>query len=134
MDDTTRNDLEVAPISAVMQAAKNFAEAVAETPQFKAFEQAYFAYRKDPQAQTALREFQKKQSSLKALLVLNAVGDEDRQELERLKNQFYNRSSVLQYVKAQDDLVAISQEIGDLLSEAIGLDYGSSCRTGGCCG
>lgn len=134
MVDIPWNELEVAPKSAVMEAAKQFAGAFSETPQFQAFEQAYFAYRKDAQAQTARQEFQKKQASLKALLMLNAVSDEDRQELERLKDQFNNQPSVLQYAKAQGELVAISQEIGDLLSKAIGLDYGNSCRTGGCCG
>lgn len=134
MDNTQWNDLEVAPKSAVMLAAKQFVETFAETPQFLAFEQAHFTYRRDAQAQSALQEFQKKQSSLKALLMLNAVSDEDRQELERLKDQFSNQPSVLQYAKAQEELVAISQEIGDLLSNAIGLDYAASCKTGGCCG
>lgn len=45
MVDIPWNDLEVAPKSAVMQAAKQFAEAFAETPQYKAFEQALFTYR-----------------------------------------------------------------------------------------
>ena len=134
MDDTTRNDLEISPRSAVMQAAKQFAETLGDAPQFKEFEQSYFAYRHDVQAQSAIQEFQKKQASLKALLMLNAVSEEDQQELQRLQERFSQQPSVLRYAKAQDGLVAISQEIGDLLSNAIGLDYGASCKTGGCCG
>ena len=134
MVDIPWNDLEVATKSTVMQAAKQFAEAFAETRQFLAFEQAHFAYRQDDQAQSARQEFQKKQASLKALLMLNAVSGEDRQELERLKDQFNNQPSVVQYTKAKDELVSISQEIGDLLTKAIGMDYGNSCRTGGCRG
>jgi hypothetical protein len=76
MDKTTWNDLEVAPKSAVMQAAKQFAEAMGDTPQFKEFEQAYFNYRQDTEAQQAIQEFQKKQASLKALLILKAVGND----------------------------------------------------------
>jgi len=134
MIDTTLNDLEVASKEVVMQAARQFAEAFAETPQFRAFEQSYIHYRKDVEAQTALREYQQKQASLKALLMLNAVSDEDRQELQRLQEQFYHQPSVNQYAKAQEELVNLSQEIGDLLSRATGLDYASSCKTGGCCG
>lgn len=134
MGKTTWNDLEVAPKSAVMQAAKQFAEAIGDTPQFKEFEQAYFNYRQDTEAQQAIQEFQKKQASLKALLILKAVSNEDRQELQVLQEKFYQQPSVLQYTRAQEELVAISQEAGDLLSKAIGLDYGNSCRTGGCCG
>lgn len=134
MSDTTWNDLEVAPRSAVMQAAKQFAETLGETPLYKEFEQSYFAYRQDTEAQNIIQEFQKKQASLKALLALNAVSEDDQQELRRLQEMFYHKPSVLRYSKAQEELIALSQEIGDLLSNAIGLDYGVSCKTGGCCG
>jgi len=134
MSDTTWNDLEVASKSVVMQAAKQFAETLGDTPQFREFEQSYFDFRRDSEAQSAIREFQKKQASLKALLILNVVSDEDRQELQRLQDWFNHQPSVLRYAKAQEELIAISQEIGDLLSKAVGLDYGASCKTGGCCG
>lgn len=134
MVETTWNDLEVAPRSVVMQAARQFAETLGETPQFRDFLQSHFNFRQDTDAQSAIREFQNKQASLKALLMLNAVSDEDQQELQRLQEQFYHQPSVLQYGKAQEELVAICQEIGDQLSNAIGLDYASSCRSGGCCG
>ena len=134
MSDTTWNDLEVAPRSAVMQAAKQFSETLGDTPQFQEFEQSYFAFRQDTEAQNAIHEFQQKQASLKALLMLNAVSEEDQQELQRLGERFYQKPSVLRYTKAQEELIALSQEIGDLLSNAIGLDYGASCKTGGCCG
>ena len=134
MSDTRWNDLEVAPRSAVLQAAKQFAETLGDTPQFREFEQSYFDFRRDAEAQNAIQEFQKKQASLKALLMLKAVSDEDQQELQRLQDLFYQKPSVLRYTKAQEELNTISQEIGDLLSKAIGLDYGASCKTGGCCG
>ena len=133
MSDTTWNDLEVAPRSAVMQAARQFAETMAATPQFHEFEQSYYDFRQDTEAQNAIKDFQKKQASLKALLMLNAVGEEDQRELQRLQDRFYHQPSVTRNTKAQEELVVISQEIGDLLSKAIGLDYGAACKTGGCC-
>lgn len=134
MESKVWNDLEVAPRSVVMEAARQFAGVLVNTPQYKGFEQAYHSFSQDEGAQSALREFQKKQSSLKMMLMLNAVSEEDRQELQRLQEQFYQQPSVLHYSKAQEDLIVICQELGDILSEAIGLDYASSCRTGGCCG
>ena len=134
MVETTWNDLEVASKEVVMQAARQFAEVLAEAPQFQAFEQALFTFRQDAEAQSAIQEFQKKQASLKALLMLNAVSVEDRQELQTLLNRVNQQPSVIAYNQAQGALVAVSQELGDLLSKAIGLDYASVCRTGGCCG
>lgn len=134
MDKTTVNDLEVTPKSAVMQAARQFAETLGNTPQFREFEKSYFDYRDDKEVQKAIEEFKKKQASLEALLMLNAVSEDDRKELKRLKERFFQQPSVLRYTTAREELMAISQEIGDLLSKAIGLDYGASCKTGGCCG
>jgi len=134
MVDTTRNDLEVAPKEVVMQAARQFTEVFAEASQFQAFEQALFNFRQDAEAQSAIQDFQKKQASLKALLMLNAVSAEDRQELQTLVDRVTQPPSVIAYNQAQGALVAVSQELGDLLSKAIGLDYASACRTGGCCG
>lgn len=134
MDDIALNDLEVASKSVVMQAAQHFAQALADTPQYKEFEGAFLNYRQDADAQQAIQNFQQKQASLKALMQTNTVNAEDKQELQRLQEQFYQQPSVIRYAKAQEALVAVSQEVGDLLSKAIGLDFGNSCRTGGCCG
>jgi cell fate (sporulation/competence/biofilm development) regulator YlbF (YheA/YmcA/DUF963 family) len=134
MNNPTWNTREIAPGSTVMQAARQFAVTLGDTPQFREFEQSNFGYRQDAEAQSAIQEFQKKQASLKALLMLNAVSEEDRQDLQRLQERFYHQPSVLRYTRAQEELMAISQEIGDQLSKTIGLDYGASCKTGGCCG
>ena len=134
MSDTTWNDLEVAPRSAVMQAARQFAEVMASTSQFREFEQSYYDFLQDTEAQNAIKDFQKKQASLKALLMLNAVSEEDRRELRRLQARFYQQPTVIRNTRAQKELESISQEIGDLLSKAIGLDYAAACKTGGCCG
>jgi cell fate (sporulation/competence/biofilm development) regulator YlbF (YheA/YmcA/DUF963 family) len=128
------NELEVASKEVVMHAAQQFARVFVETPQYQAFEKAYSAYRQDGAAQNALQAYQEKQASLKALLVLNAVSEEDRQALQGLHDRFYLQPSVMEYAQAQVDLIALAQEIGDVLSKSTGLDYGSSCRTGGCCG
>ncbi len=129
------NELEVASKEVVMHAAEQFARVFVETPQYQAFEKSFNTYRQDRAAQSALQAFQQKQSSLKGLLMLNAVSDEDRLALQNLHDTFYQQPSVMQYAQAQVDLIAMSQEIGDILSKSIGLDFGSACRaTGGCCG
>ena len=134
MNETVKSDVKIASKSAVTQAAKHFAEVLANTTQFKEFDQAYHSFRQDTEAQNDIQEFQKKQESLKALLLLNAVSDEDRQELQRLQDRFYQQPTYVRTLKAQDDLMKICQELGDQISKTIGLDYASSCRKGGCCG
>lgn len=134
MTETTRDDAVVGSKLIVLQAARRFAETLAGSPQFREFEQSHFDYRQDTEAQSAIQAFQKKQASLKALLMLNAVDEEDRKELQRLQDQFCRQPCVLRYATAQKELTVACQDVGDQLSKAIGMDFGSSCRTGGCCG
>ena len=135
MEQHSYNEFEVASKSVIKLVSKQFVEAFTETPQYTAFEQAYYAYRMDEKTQKALQEFQEKQASLQALLMLNAISEEERTELARLRDQFYHQPSILDYTKAQTELAEVSQKIGDMLSEVIGLNFGASCKTGGgCCG
>lgn len=133
LEDRVYEDIEIAPPSVVRQAAHDFAAALAETPQFKTFEQAAYAFRHNQAAQQAMEAYKQKQLSLRALLLLNAVSDEQRDELERLQNAFVNQPMVMEYLQSQTELSILCQELGDALSEAIGLNYAAACGVR-CCG
>ena len=134
MKETIRSDIEVAPTSVVLQTARDFAKTLGETPLFIEFVKSHDVFRLDVEAQKIQQEYLKKQASLKALLMLNAASEEDRKELQDLQEKFSQRPSVIRLIRAQDELISVCQEIGDLISKEIGMDYASSCRTGGCCG
>ena len=133
MDDKVFDDIDIAPPSVVKQAARDFAAALAETPEFKAFEQAADAFRQDPVAQKALGAYQEKQLAWRALLMLNALSSEQRAELESLQSAFMNQSVVQEYFKAQTEFATLCQTLGDTLSESIGLNYAAACGVS-CCG
>ena len=84
MSDFALNELEVAPPEVVIQSARDFAAALVETPQFQAFEAATDRLNNDSIAQHAMKAFQAKQETLKAMMMLNAVSAEEREELEQL--------------------------------------------------
>lgn len=132
MNDFRVNELEVAPPEVVRQAARDFAAALAETPQFKAYEEATDRLNHDPAAQQAIDAFQAKRQSLQALQLLNAVSEADQAELQRLQNVFSSTPTVVAFVQAQADLMTICQTAADFLSQAIGLNYAAACGSG-CC-
>lgn len=134
MDNLTWNELEVASKPVVMEAARRFTEALAESPQFMAFEEAYLVFRQDNDAQKAYQTLREKQESLRMMMMLNAVEEEERIELNKLEEQFLSFDSVNRYIAAQNSLISLCQEIGDILSDAVGLNFGLACRVGGCCG
>ena len=132
MSDFDSNELELAPPEVVRQAARDFAVALAETPQFRTYEEAAERLNQDPMAQRAIDAFQAKQQSLQALLMLNAVSEADKAELQRLQRAFSSAPAVAAYAQAQADLMAICQASADWLSEAIGLNFAAVCGSG-CC-
>jgi cell fate (sporulation/competence/biofilm development) regulator YlbF (YheA/YmcA/DUF963 family) len=133
MEDMISEDIEMASPSVVKQAARDFAAALAETPQFIAFEQAAYAFRQDQTAQQVMQAYQQKQQSLRALVMLNALSAEQRDELERLQSAFINHPVVQEYFTAQAELATLCQALGDALSESIGLNYAAACGVS-CCG
>jgi cell fate (sporulation/competence/biofilm development) regulator YlbF (YheA/YmcA/DUF963 family) len=133
MDDKALDELETAPPSIVLTAARDFAAALGETPQFKTFEQAAECFRNDQKAQQAMSAYREKQKDLRALIMLNALSAEQQAEFESAKNAFLDQPIVQEYFKAQAELVNLCQALGDTLSESIGLDYASACGVS-CCG
>ena len=133
MNNKTLDELETAPPSIVLTAARDFAAALAETPQFKSFEQAAERFRSDQTAQQAMSVYRDKQKELRPLLMLNALSAEQQTELESVKNAFLDQPIVQGYFKAQAELVTLCQAVGDTLSESIGLDYAAACGVS-CCG
>lgn len=113
-------------------AARAFAQALAESAEFQAFEQAADRLRQDKAAQRAIEAYQTKQMSLQAMLMLNAVSAEDQAELERLRQAFLSHPTVAAYLQAQENLTAVCQAAADVLSQRIGLSFTAACGPG-CC-
>jgi len=133
MENLFFDNIEIAPVAVVKRAARDFAGALAETPQFKSFEAVAERFRDDPAAQKALGAYEEKQIAWRALLMLNALSDEQKAELDTLRVAFDNQRVVQEYFSAQAEMVSLCQELGDTLSESIGLNYAASCGVS-CCG
>jgi cell fate (sporulation/competence/biofilm development) regulator YlbF (YheA/YmcA/DUF963 family) len=127
------NDIEITPRAVVKQAVHDFVAALTETDEYIRFEAAGQRLNKDQAALNAVQAYQEKQEALKMMLMLNAVSPEDQAELERLRLAFVSAPAVVDYFQAQAELVEISQAAAEILSQATGLNYSSSCGAS-CCG
>ena len=116
----------------VVQAARDFAEALSETPQFQAWEQAAWAVRQDQAAQAMAQKLQTMQRELQPLLMLGAASGEQRSELERLRSDYQALPTVTAYVQAEADLRTLCQAANEVLSQAAGLDFAANSASG-CC-
>jgi cell fate (sporulation/competence/biofilm development) regulator YlbF (YheA/YmcA/DUF963 family) len=133
MNELILNDLEVASVSVVKQAARDFAAALVEMPQIQAFEDAALRFQQDEAAQQAMQAYRQKQQSLRMMLMLNAVSPQDQAELERLHQAWLAYDTVKAYAQAQAELLALCQALEELLSKQIGLNYSAACGAS-CCG
>lgn len=123
----------------VRDAAQAFAQTLADTPEFQAFDERYVAFKHDRAAQEATRLFQEKQRSLQMMQQLGALSQHELDELDRLRDAMtevtlvMNQSSVHAYMDAQNELILLCQAAAQELSAMIGLDFAGACVSG-CCG
>jgi cell fate (sporulation/competence/biofilm development) regulator YlbF (YheA/YmcA/DUF963 family) len=117
-----------------LEAAREFAAALAETVEYEAFERAQRALQRDAAAQKAIRAFREKQQALDWELQVGLVPDADREELQRLEQAMLALPTVQAYVDAQERLGRLCGELVGLISDAIGLDFAGGCGPGCGCG
>ncbi len=132
MSTLVRNEIDLAPSTACRRAVRDFSTALVETPQFQAFEQASAALNSDAAAQFAMKVHQAKLQSLRTMLMLNAVSDGDRAELENLRQAVLAQPAVSAYVDAEQALIALLQAVAEVVSEGIDMPFAVS--RSGCCG
>jgi cell fate (sporulation/competence/biofilm development) regulator YlbF (YheA/YmcA/DUF963 family) len=132
MENDLKEELETAPVIVAKQAAHDFAAVLAESQQFKNYEESTLRFRQDEAAQKDMQAYREKQQSLRPLIKINAVNPTDQAELERLYNAWIAHSSVLEYLEAQSVLTALCQSLGDMLSEMLGMDF-STASAVSCC-
>jgi cell fate (sporulation/competence/biofilm development) regulator YlbF (YheA/YmcA/DUF963 family) len=120
---------------AVHQAARDFAKALARTPEYAAFAQAHEAFMQDEETQQAVRAYQDRLQSLQGRLSRRALTAEENAGLESLLEAALCRPSLAHYSAAQADLKHLCQALADRLSAQVGLDFaGAGCSgcSGGC--
>ncbi len=117
---------------AVQRAARDFAAALAATPQYAAFQRAAEALEKDSRANQIISEYENLQHSLYMMTMLGAVSPEDQADLVGLKEALRTNETIAAYSQSQADLAALCQEAGGLLSQRIGINFAAACGKS-CC-
>lgn len=124
--------LEVASPTVVRQATRDFAAALAMSPEFKRVEEAAAVLQDDAGARQVMLAYQEKQQALQAVLLLGALSAGEQAELETLRQSYLEEPVVAAYLRAQDELRALCQQTGAALSMYIDFDFAAACA-GGCC-
>jgi len=115
---------------ALRQVIQDFAAAVAETPEFQAYEQANLALRQDQPAQRLIEALQVAQQRARWGWL---AADDGEESLEALQRRTMEHPTVKAYVEAQERLNVLCQDVNTMLADAIGTDFAAAAAPS-CCG
>ncbi|GAK56663.1 hypothetical protein U27_03626 [Candidatus Vecturithrix granuli] len=126
MQEYTRKD--------VMQAAKTFGKALAESEASIALTAAQHALKKDRQAQNLLSEYQTLQQAVQTAFMWKQIPHaQDMDALQRLEIEINTHPTLRALFDAQQQLKTTVETLNTEISDLLGIDFASNSRVGGCC-
>ena len=109
--------------------AKEFAKAILECEEYKAFIENTEKLNKNAEAQKLLKEFQENQMVLR----FNGFTPQLMDELRELQIKINQNKIIQDFAKSQDELTILLKRTNTVISMRIGMQFGFSSG-GGCCG
>lgn len=117
----------------ISSAIREFTNKLVDSTAYKNYESASEKFQNDSQAQKALQEYRAKAKDLQAKQMFNTVTEAEQQDIQRLWAAFLGFKTVQDFFDAQGEFQALCIECAQVISDACGLDYATSCGSG-CCG
>ena len=118
----------------VIEKAAEFAEALASSPEFRAFNKAREQMMSDEGAQRMLSEFQRRQQSFQiAQMTGYSVSMEEINSLKEFQRKLLEHPTLKKFFQAQQEVGKLIQITNNIISQKIGINYGGSCGSGCTC-
>jgi cell fate (sporulation/competence/biofilm development) regulator YlbF (YheA/YmcA/DUF963 family) len=117
----------------ISSAVRDFTNALVDSAAYKNYESASEKFQNDSEAQKALQEYRARAKDLQTRQMFNTVTEAEQQDIQRLWAAFLRFKSVQDFFDAQGEFQALSRACAQVISDACGLDYATSCSAG-CCG
>ena len=133
MNNELFRDLREDEKSCLSTAIWNFSSAFSSSQEYKDYEKTLSRMNQDAVAQKELKTFKQKQQEINQMFRQNGDRKKALAEMERLQDSLMQNTAISAYTIAQEALMAICTEAGDILSKNIGLDYAAVCAPS-CCG
>ena len=111
----------------------NFSSAFSSLQEYKDYEKTLSRMNQDAVAQKQLQVYQKKQQEVNRNYKQDGNREKALAEMKSLQDSLMQNTAISAYTIAQEALMDICTEAGDMLSKNIGLDYAAVCAPS-CCG
>lgn len=111
--------------------AAEFGEAITELPVYRRFSAAKEAVEADEVAQERIREFEALREDFVLARQTGQADKEDLRELQAAQQELHELDVMSDYLAAQSELELRLQELNEIVSESLVVDFGQ--KAGGCC-
>ena len=115
----------------VEDVASDLGEAIAETPEHEAFEDARQAVQESEEAQVKIEEFEFTRQEFMLARQSGEATQADLQELQGTQQELHSIPVMADFLEAQNELQARLEALDDAISAPLALDFGDNI--GGCC-
>jgi cell fate (sporulation/competence/biofilm development) regulator YlbF (YheA/YmcA/DUF963 family) len=128
----TSTDTDVGTV--VIEASKKFARAIAESSEFRNYEEAVTAFRGDAEAETLLTEFQEAQRRHRMMGSWGGLTPNDGKNIQELQKRVLENPILHRYFESQETVLVLLKALDVLLRSKMEFDFAVIAKpAGGCC-
>jgi cell fate (sporulation/competence/biofilm development) regulator YlbF (YheA/YmcA/DUF963 family) len=110
---------------------RRLGERIAETSEYRAFEEAKAAVEQDDEAQERITEFEQRRSDFMVARQMGNASQEDLRELQEAQQELHSLPVMEEFLVAQDRLQDRLEAVNEAISDPLAVDFGG--EAGGCC-
>ena len=110
---------------------RELGDAIAELPEYEAFEEARAAVQADDDVQEEIQAFEQKRMQFAQARQSGEATQADLMELQAAQQELHEQPLMADFLEAQGALTARLEDINRAISEPLAVDFGG--EAGGCC-
>jgi cell fate (sporulation/competence/biofilm development) regulator YlbF (YheA/YmcA/DUF963 family) len=119
------------PAARASELASELGEAITDLDAYQRFEEAKEAVEADEEAQEQIREFEQLREEFMLARQTGDATNDDLRELQQAQQELHDIPVMADYLQAQSDLELQLQELNEMISAPLAVDFGE--KAGGCC-
>ena len=127
----TEADAEATDFSRVEELADELGEAIADTPEYRKFEESKRAVEEDDEAQKKVEEFEQLRQEFMLARQTGEATQEDVQKVREAQQELHSLPVMDEYLEAQEALETKLEAVNEAISAPLDVDFGE--QAGGCC-
>ncbi|RDI70354.1 YlbF family regulator [Halopelagius longus] len=110
---------------------RELGEALTETPEYEAFEEAKAAVENDDEVQAKISEFESLREEFMFARQTGNATQEGLQKVQSAQEELHSMPVMAEYLEAQEELQTRLEAVNEAISEPLAVDFGG--EAGGCC-